>query len=721
MEYLDFIERFNSENVNYILQLTPQLLFKKLNVGDNLTNNNNFDDLINFSNYSSQIMNFLKYVKSQDYKVTSSYKQKDNQGRFYVKNFGIQRMDRILRGFVCKNLNDYDIVNCHPTLLLNIIKNHDPNYDVTYLKNYIDHRDEILISNNLSKLEILKCINSDRNANKNLWLNNFHKSLKNIKEQLYNKNISLLSPDKKHNKISSVVNKLICIEENKILEKVVTNQISKKIEISVLMLDGFMTESSVNIDELNALCIQENVKWIHKPHNSEFCENDENDENNKSYEYIKKEFEKTHFIVKNPLTYCEVETENGEEYIYKKNKMDFLNTYESKFFEKEQWNPKTKTYDTVEKPFCVQWLKDSTARKYNKFVLLPPPHVCSDNVYNLFTGFKYESIEEEADDDINIFLDHIKLLAGDDQQEECTEYIINYLAHLIQFAGVLPEVSILLKSVQGIGKNLFFESFGNHIIGNKYMLSTANSDYIVGRFNQINSKFLVLYDEASGADTFKTASKIKEMITQPEITWEDKGLSAIKLNNYMRLLFFSNSETPVKIESSDRRFQVIECSTNKPDTDYFDALFKAFQNKAKVKGFAQYLKNIDLSDYKPKNKRVFTAQYEVLKSKNLTIYDKYFKEMVYKNKITFDEKIQSIELYHQFEKYCEKKEYSPPSNKAFSMKIMKYNSVEKKRNNKYTSYIIKFKPFINEMKTNNIIDDDEYDYIINQYECLIED
>ena len=40
---------------------------------------------------------------------------------------------------------------------------------------------------------------------------------------------------------------------------------------------------------------------------------------------------------------------------------------------------------------------------------------------------------------------------------------------------------------------------------------------------------------------------IKGLITAPAIEWEEKGKDAVVLANYMRLLFFSNNENPVKI------------------------------------------------------------------------------------------------------------------------------------------------------------------------------
>ena len=69
----------------------------------------------------------------------------------------------------------------------------------------------------------------------------------------------------------------------------------------------------------------------------------------------------------------------------------------------------------------------------------------------------------------------------------------------------------------------------------------------------INNKLLVILDEATGKDTFLNNEKIKKFITTNKIAWERKGVDGFTINNFARMLLFSNGKTPVLIPLGDRQ------------------------------------------------------------------------------------------------------------------------------------------------------------------------
>ena len=106
---------------------------------------------------------------------------------------------------------------------------------------------------------------------------------------------------------------------------------------------------------------------------------------------------------------------------------------------------------------------------------------------------------------------------------------------------------------QGVSKNLLFEHFiGYSILGCKYVLQTTDIDKILRRFSMVNNRFLVILDETSGKDTFLNNDKIKNFVTTTKIAWEKKGIDGFKINNFARILFFTNNKTPVCIPYGDR-------------------------------------------------------------------------------------------------------------------------------------------------------------------------
>ncbi len=430
-----------------------------------------------------------------------------------------------------------------------------------------------------------------------------------------------------------------------------------------------------------------------------------------SYAAVKKQFEINNFIVLHPLSYCSLVSEDGQPVLHKTNKTNFKNMYETL---------KCHTGELPRKPFLKLWFKDPERREYLNFGFIPPPLICPDSTYNLFTGFKYQTLKAKPDDNIEIFLNHLRLLAGEELTEEVHDYLVKYLAHLIQYPGILPEVAIMMKSVQGIGKNLFFESFGRRVLGEQYMLSTSKSEQIVGRFNLINQKFLVCYDEAKGSETHKADNIIKTLITQPKLNWEQKCQDAVLLPNFVRMLFFSNpsNENPVKIELKDRRFQVIESSSKLGTKEYYRELDAAFKNDGKILGFVNYLKGIDLSGWHAEKSRVTTSLHTALASSNLSHYDKFLRDALYTRSIQFaPNKMRPLDFYSRYKDWISKKDWNSQTNTAFGLAMKKYKGVQKLKVKGLLYYRVDLEELTNGLLESKIINEDEHEGITN---CVVE-
>ena len=224
-------------------------------------------------------------------------------------------------------------------------------------------------------------------------------------------------------------------------------------EIQTLMFDGFTCDNSTLVPLLDDVSASYGILWKIKPHdNSINLEElkDEVDEENKdvTYEQVKCEFEKTHFIVKYLLRYCE--DYQGEVRQY--SKFDFKDVFENLHFIDYKFNGVA--YVRKEISFVPKWCQDETRRTFDRMELIPPPLICPSDVYNTFSAFSYTKYAQDYtdDDDIEVFKDHIHLLAGEDHNDEIYDFIVKFLAHLIQTPGVLPEVAILIKSPQGLVK-----------------------------------------------------------------------------------------------------------------------------------------------------------------------------------------------------------------------------------------------------------------------------
>jgi len=347
--------------------------------------------------------------------------------------------------------------------------------------------------------------------------------------------------------------------------------------------------------------------------------------------------------------------------------------------------------------FIDLWDGDSNIRKYEKTDFLPPPLDCPINSYNTFTGFRAERIKTDyCNENIDIFLNHMWNLTGGslyDKDKIAQKYLINYMAHLIQKPGEIPKISLVFCSRQGVGKNLFFDNFGKKILGEQYLLSTADLDKVVGRFNINRNKLLVVMDEAQGKDTFSNSEKIKNMIDAPSLVTEEKGITPTTMTNNGRYIFLSNGETPVKVTQDDRRMVVFASlmplhdldlgdeneNKNHREEHYFNPLYEAFQDDDKVYSFYKFLKEYKI-DYSLKSNRPITEKYKDLQSVNVPTEIRFIeywcaKRMNYpKNELYKDGAIPFEDFFKKYKDYCITYNYKNIDN-------VTYNALSRKINN----------------------------------------
>jgi hypothetical protein len=125
------------------------------------------------------------------------------------------------------------------------------------------NREQVLRDNDITKFDVISTINKDNsNSIPNQWLKKLHAELKPIKKALLGAaDPALLRGGSTRNPVSSVVNKLLCIEQNKVLLAVE----AASVDAQVLMFDGFMIGGTPNSEDLLAtlteLSSARGVQW----------------------------------------------------------------------------------------------------------------------------------------------------------------------------------------------------------------------------------------------------------------------------------------------------------------------------------------------------------------------------------------------------------------------------------------------------------------------------
>jgi hypothetical protein len=96
-------------------------------------------------------------------------------------------------------------------------------------------------------------------------------------------------------------------------------------------------------------------------------------------------------------------------------------------------------------------------------------------------------------------------------------------------------------------------------------------------------------------------SKVKAIITDPELQINEKNVKAYFVQNYANCLFYSNESIPVLIETGDRRFNVVKTGVKLVKKPWFSKPDNFFTKvKEELPVFAQYLMNFNYDPIKAK-------------------------------------------------------------------------------------------------------------------------
>ena len=182
------------------------------------------------------------------------------------------------------------------------------------------------------------------------------------------------------------------------------------------------------------------------------------------------------------------------------------------------------------------------------------------------------------------------------------EYIVRWMAHIIQKPQERTGVCLTFTSAQGTGKGIWWEWFGERIIGKNQYLLLDSIDVLFQRFNsEQEGKLLTILDEAQLYSVqHKNNDRFKSVLTERTLRVEPKGLPVYTVTNYNNFVMLTNHELPTRIDISDRRhacFQVSTCYMR--DKAYFDRLARLQNRPDVIENFYHFLEDLPINDFRP--------------------------------------------------------------------------------------------------------------------------
>jgi hypothetical protein len=501
------------------------------------------------------------------HKQTYRFAKGRTDGRLHVSR-GLQNIQHDIRSLLCRDYCvDLDMKAAHPTIFLHLAK--EEGIQTPTLQRLLDDRDTFLSENDVTKNDINKMLNQDKP--KNLHTSDL-KELANeflkVKEILYIKNKDTIkSKEKRYNIKSSVVNHLLCRHENILLQRVVEKY---RKHIHALCFDGFLFDKNIPIEisSLNELTKDYGVVWAKKPMGehitipSDFVEEP-------TYEDIKARFELNHAICLDPP--CFIKKTPYDNLMMKK--CDFMDAVACE-----------EVLGRDNKPIFDfnQWIKDPSRRAYNKIDFHPfhdnEEDPTPDDVYNSFRPFAAKYVKkEDRHKDTGAFRDHLKTnMCNDD--EVGSDWLYKLFAWRFQNPNKLPEVGVVLKGLQGSGKDRLMDIM-TRIMGssNDYIHRTEEVGDLFGKFTPaLKHKLFVQLNEMEGKAGCDNKEKLKGAITKDVNYINEKNLKPYYLVNLALIIVCSNNLTPVQIPYDCRRWVVYQTGRknigNMPFWEWFSAL-----------------------------------------------------------------------------------------------------------------------------------------------------
>ncbi|KAA6358561.1 MAG: hypothetical protein EZS28_045912, partial [Streblomastix strix] len=191
--------------------------------------------------------------------------------------------------------------------------------------------------------------------------------------------------------------------------------------------------------------------------------------------------------------------------------------------------------------------------------------------------------------------------------------IIHYLRRLN--IAKKTETAIILNGLQGIGKNVFTNVLCE-LLARYSSKNITDIDDFVGKFNTAIENMLAIANEMKnfGESRMSNMAALKSIITESSFEINEKYVPQHEVENVENIMIVTNNIYPLKIENSDRRYVVCECSpVHRGDLAYVTTLCNSFDDDFYNNLFTFFMTR-DISQFNPRNIPMTQAKKHIIKA-----------------------------------------------------------------------------------------------------------
>lgn len=201
------------------------------------------------------------------------------------------------------------------------------------------------------------------------------------------------------------------------------------------------------------------------------------------------------------------------------------------------------------------WLANPRRRQYRNVDFMPG--VEDSTSLNLWTGWAIQPKKGNCDAWLELLSN---IICGGDVK--LCNWLLHWFANVLREPADKPLTAPVIIGEEGAGKSALIGYFGR-ILGRGFTVVT-NDEHIHGKFNKHLASTLLLHsDEALYAGDRRHAGIIRSLITDEHRIYEQKGIDARQVKNYLRLILTSNEMHAAPAKPGDRRYTVITMDQRK--------------------------------------------------------------------------------------------------------------------------------------------------------------
>lgn len=535
-----------------------------------------------------------RYLDST-YKLGKNIKAEDeNLGRLCVlRGLGLQALPRQIRSALAQaNYWDVDIVSCHPTLAVQLCEK----YGITcpnqkhFVENRTQFREELADHLQVEEGRVKERINALYFGYESACngMPEFFRTLQ--KEIVQARDLIINHPDwseqvkflkGKENRAGRSFSYILqTIERSCLLEldrSATRNKRSldvyihdggliRKVECEKTFPDALLRTFEMDIERTTGY----KVKLAVKPLTTDLEVSQTNDA---AYYSMKNQFEIEVAHINNPATFIR----NHDQEIVLLNRTQLDHIY--------------KHLKIDESSFLERWVNDEHKRNYESMVFLPGLEPPPDRL-NIFCGFPFEAKEGKVDR----FLELIDMVCN--HQKDAVEYMLDWMAHLLQKPYDKHGVSIIVQGLKGSGKDSPFDKFGE-LLGKMFFNTGTPEHDVFSSFNgMMKHNLLVKMEEGNFQTNKNNEPKLKSMITAKKLAVQEKNKDQINYDNYSRFIITTNDEIPIHITPDERRWFLVKTSDeNRGNRKFWNETWAIFNDPMYNSYLMDYFMRRDITNF----------------------------------------------------------------------------------------------------------------------------